>query len=60
MIHTMIPFKLVRLKVTHDGGKLTWVQKLSLAERLRGREGNHLARVTLPALYKEDSSVMLF
>ena len=43
----IIPFKLVRLLVTRDGGKLTWVGKLSLAERLQGREGNPLARVTL-------------
>ena len=43
----IIPFKLVRLLVTHDSGKLTWVGKLSLAERLQGREGNSLARVTL-------------
>ena len=43
----IIPFKLVRLLVTHDSGKLTWVGKLSLAERLQGREGNPLARVTL-------------
>ena len=41
----IIPFKLVRLLVTHDSGKLTWVGKLSLAERLQGREGNPLARV---------------
>ena len=31
-----IPFKLARLLVTHDGGKLTRVGELSLAERLRG------------------------
>ena len=43
----IIPFKLVRLLVTRDGGKLTRVGKLSLAERLQGREGNPLARVTL-------------
>ena len=43
----IIPFKLVRLLVTHDSGKLTWVGKLPLAERLQGREGNPLARVTL-------------
>ena len=41
----IIPFKWVRLLVTHDSGKLTWVGKLSLAERLQGREGNPLARV---------------
>ena len=43
----IIPFELVRLLVEHDGGKLTRVGKLSLAERLQGREGNSLARVTL-------------
>ena len=43
----IIPFKLVRLLVAHDGGKLTHVGKLSLAECLQGREGNPLARVTL-------------
>ena len=43
----IIPFKLVRLLVTRDGGGLTRVGKLSLAERLQGREGNPLARVTL-------------
>ena len=43
----IIPFELVRLLVVHDGGKLTRVGKLSLAERLQGREGNSLARVTL-------------
>ena len=31
----------------HDGGKLTRVGQLSLAERLQGRWGNPLARVTL-------------
>ena len=43
----IITFKLVRLPVTNDGGKLAWVGKLSLAEGLQGREGNPLARVTL-------------
>ena len=43
----IIPFKLVRLLVTHDGRKLTRVGKLSLAEHLPGREGTPLARVTL-------------
>ena len=43
----IIPFELVRLLVVHDGGKLTRVGKLSPAERLQGREGNPLARVTL-------------
>ena len=43
----IIPFKLVRLLVMHDGGKLTQIGKLSLAERLQDREGNPLARVTL-------------
>ena len=43
----IIPFKLVRLLVTRDSGKLTWVGKLSLAECLQGREGNPFARVTL-------------
>ena len=33
----IIPFKLARLLVTHDGGKLTQVGELSLAERLQGR-----------------------
>ena len=33
----IIPFKLVPLPVTHDGGKLTRVGELSLAERLQGR-----------------------
>ena len=33
----IIPFKLVRLPVTHDGEKLTRVGELSLAERLQGR-----------------------
>ena len=43
----IILFKLVRLLVTHDGGKLIRLGKLSLAEHLQGREGNPLARVTL-------------
>ena len=43
----MIPFKFAQLLVTHDGGKLTWVGELSLAEYLQGRQGNPLARVTL-------------
>ena len=30
-------FKLARLLVTHDGGKLTGVGELSLAERFQGR-----------------------
>lgn len=33
----MIPFKLARLLVTHDGRKLTRVAELSLAERLEGK-----------------------
>ena len=33
----IIPFKLVRLLVTHDRGKLTQVGELSLADRLQGR-----------------------
>ena len=33
----MIPFKLARLLVTHDGRKLTQVGELSLAERLEGK-----------------------
>ena len=33
----IIPFKLARLLVTHDGGKLTLVGELSPAERLQGR-----------------------
>ena len=32
----IIPFKLARLLVTHDGGKFTRVGELSLAERLQG------------------------
>ena len=43
----IILFKLARLLVTHDGGKVTQVGELSLAECLQGREGNPLARVTL-------------
>ena len=43
----IIPFKLSRLPVTHDGGKLSRVGELSLAERLQGRLGNPLARITL-------------
>ena len=42
-----IPFKLARLLVTHDGGKLTRAGQLSPAERLQGRQGNPLGRVTL-------------
>ena len=41
----IVPFKLARLLVTHDGGKLSQVGKLSLAERLQGRYGNLLAGV---------------
>ena len=33
----MIQFKFAQLLVTHDGGKLTWVGELSLAEYLQGR-----------------------
>ena len=33
----MIPFKFAQLLVTHDGGKLTRVGELSLAEHLQGR-----------------------
>ena len=33
----IIPFKLARLLITHDGGKLTRVGELSLAKRLQGR-----------------------
>ena len=33
----IIPFKLSRLLVTHDGGKLSRVGELSLAERLQAR-----------------------
>ena len=33
----IIPFKLSRLLVTHDEGKLSRVSELSLAERLQGR-----------------------
>ena len=43
----IIPFKLVRLLVRHDDGKLIQVGKLFQGERLQGREGNPLARVTL-------------
>ena len=38
----IIPFKLTRLLVTHDSGKLTRVGELSLTERLQDR-----LRVTL-------------
>ena len=44
----ILPFKVARLLVTHDGGKLTRVGELSLEERLQGRQGNPLTRVTLP------------
>ena len=44
----IIPFKLVRLLVTHDGGKLIQVGKLFLTERLQGREGNPSTQVGLP------------
>ena len=43
----IIPFKLSRLLVTHDGGKFSRVGELSLAERLQDRWGNPPARVTL-------------
>ena len=33
----IIPFKLVRFLVTHNGGKLTRVGELSLAKRLQDR-----------------------
>ena len=33
----IMPFKLSRLLVTHDGGKLSRVGELSLAECLQGR-----------------------
>ena len=33
----IILFKLARLLVAHDGGKLTWVGELFLAECLQGR-----------------------
>ena len=33
----ILPFKVTRSLVTHDGGKLTRVGELSLAERLQGR-----------------------
>ena len=33
----IILFKLARFLVAHDGGKLTWVGELSLAECLQGR-----------------------
>ena len=42
-----MPFKLARLLDAHDGGKLSRVGELSIAERLQGRWGNPLARVTL-------------
>ena len=45
-----IPFKLARLLVMHESGKLTRVGELSVAERLQGRQGNPLARLTQPAL----------
>ena len=38
----VIPFKLSRLLVTHDGGKLSLVGRLSLAECLEGRQGTRL------------------
>ena len=43
----IIAFKLARLLVTHVGGKVTRIGELSLAQRLQGRLGNPLARVTL-------------
>ena len=43
----IIPFRMVRLLVTHDSGKLIRLGKLSVAERLQGREGNPIKRVTL-------------
>ena len=46
-LYPPIPFKLARLLVTHNDGKLTRVGELSLAERLQGRKGNPLAKVTL-------------
>ena len=39
--------QIVRLLVTHDGGRLFRVGELSLAERLQGRQGNPLVKVTL-------------
>ena len=47
----IIPLKLARILVMHDSGQSTRVGALSLAERLQGRKGNPLARLTLPALY---------
>ena len=43
----IIPFKLARFLVTYDGGKLTVVGELSLAERSQGRQCDPLAIVTL-------------
>ena len=43
----IIPFKSAQLLVMHDGGKLTRVGELSLAERLQDRQGNPLSRVIL-------------
>ena len=39
--------QIVKILVTHDGEKLSRVGDFSLAERLQGRKGNPLARVTL-------------
>ena len=36
-VGSLILFKVARLLVMQDGGKLTWVGKLSLAEPLQGR-----------------------
>ena len=33
----IMPFKLARILVAHDGGKLSQVGELSIAERLQGR-----------------------
>ena len=43
-----IPFKLARLLITHDGGKLTRVGELSLSEGIQGRKGNPSTLVGLP------------
>ena len=50
-LYPPIPFKLARLLVTHNDGKLTQVGELSIAEPLQGRWGNPLARVTLALGY---------
>ena len=50
----IIPFKLVRLLVTHDGGKLIQVGKLFLTERLQGRESVHEVKTTKRSRFSVD------